>query len=328
VYFIDDYSHKTWVYFLKSIDEVFSKFKEFKALIENLSERNIKILRSDNGGEYTSKEFANFCKDVGIKRELTTPYNPQQNGVAERKNRTIMEAVKTMIHDQDLPMCLREEAEKIEVYVQNILSHSALGFKTPKEMFYGKKLEVIHLKIFGCPVFVHIPKEKRTKLDPSGKKGIFVGYCEVSKSFRVYISGYHHIEIRKDVTFEEEATLKKSRRCQLEEVYEKEHVAPRVAELVREVVASPDEEILEDHDIVESQEPPQMMISHKRKPAWEKELIKDGEKYSVCEGAMRQVKKPKPFSSYMALMCDLLEKDPTFFEEAIQKKEWADVITE
>jgi transposase InsO family protein len=110
VSFIDDYSRKTWVYFLKSKDEVFSKFKEFKALIENLSERKIKILRSDNGGEYTSKEFVNFCKDVGIKRELTTPYNPQQNGVAERKNRTIMEAVKTMIHDQDLPMCLWAEA--------------------------------------------------------------------------------------------------------------------------------------------------------------------------------------------------------------------------
>jgi hypothetical protein len=92
---------------------------EFKALIENLSERKIKILRSDNGGEYTSKEFVNFCKDVGIKRELTTPYNPQQNGVAERKNRMIMEAVKTMIHDQDLPMCLWEEAAMTTVYVQN-----------------------------------------------------------------------------------------------------------------------------------------------------------------------------------------------------------------
>ena len=68
-------------------------------MIENLSERNITILRSDNGGEYTSKEFVNFCKDVGIKRELTTLYNPQQNGVAEQKNRTIMKAVKTMIHD-------------------------------------------------------------------------------------------------------------------------------------------------------------------------------------------------------------------------------------
>jgi transposase InsO family protein len=76
VSFIDDYSRKTWVYFLKSKDEVFSKFKEFKALIENLSKRNIKILRSDNGGEYTSKAFAKFCKDFEIEREITTPYNP------------------------------------------------------------------------------------------------------------------------------------------------------------------------------------------------------------------------------------------------------------
>jgi transposase InsO family protein len=102
---------------LKTKDEVFSKFKEFKALIENLSERKIKILRSDNGGEYTSKEFVNFCKDVGIKRELMTPYNLQQNGVAERKNRTILKAVKTMIHDQDLPMCFWAEAAMETIYV-------------------------------------------------------------------------------------------------------------------------------------------------------------------------------------------------------------------
>ena len=78
-----------------------------------------------------------------------------------------MEAVKTMIHDQDLPMCLWEEATMTVVYVQNQLSHSALGFKTPEEMFFRKKPEVSHLKIFGCLIFVHVPKEKRTKSDPS-----------------------------------------------------------------------------------------------------------------------------------------------------------------
>ena len=85
VSFIDDYSRKTWICFFKGKNEVFNKFKEFKALVENLSEKKIKIFRSDNGGEFTSCEFKAFCKEVGIKRELSTPYNPQQNGGAEKK---------------------------------------------------------------------------------------------------------------------------------------------------------------------------------------------------------------------------------------------------
>jgi hypothetical protein len=97
---------------------------------------------------------------------------------------------------------------------------------------------------------------------------------------------------------------------------------------VREAITSPNEDIPKDNDIIYSQEPPQMTISHKIKLAWERELIQDGEKYGAPKGTMRQVKKPKPFSSYMALMCDLLEKEPTFFEESIQKKEWADAMTE
>ena len=90
-----------------------------------------------------------------------------------------------LIHDQDLPMHLWVKGARTTVYVQNRLSHSALSFKTPEEMYTGKKPEVNHLKIFGCPVYVHIPKEKRTKLDPSGKKGIFVGYSEVSEACKV-----------------------------------------------------------------------------------------------------------------------------------------------
>jgi hypothetical protein len=110
-------------------------------------------------------------------------------------------------------MHLWDEAARTVVYVQKRLSHSALGFTTPEEMFTGKKLEVSHFKIFGCPVFVHIPKETRTNLDPSRKKGIFVGSCEVSKAFKIYITGYHHIEINRDVTFDEYERLKISRKC-------------------------------------------------------------------------------------------------------------------
>jgi hypothetical protein len=101
-------------------------------------------------------------------------------------------------------------------------------------MFTGKKPEVSHLKIFGYPVFIHFEREKK-QVGTLGKEGIFVGYCEVSKAFRIYILGHRHIEIRKDVTFDEDATLKKSRKCQLEEVYEEEPIIPRTAESVREV---------------------------------------------------------------------------------------------
>ena len=95
-FFIDDFSRKTWIYFLKNKDEVFSKFKEFKALIENHTKKNIKTFQSDNGEEFTSNDFKYLCKDSGIKRELSTPYNPQHNGIAKRKNRTIMEATRTI----------------------------------------------------------------------------------------------------------------------------------------------------------------------------------------------------------------------------------------
>ena len=140
-----------------------------------------------------------------------------------------MEGVKTMIHDQYLPVHLWAKEIRTVVYMHNILSHSALGFKTLEEMYTWKTPEVIHLNIFGFPVYVHILKEKRTKLDPSGKKGIFVGYCEVSKAFRIYILGFHHIEISRDVTFDEEEAPKKYRRYHLEEVHE-EDVPPRMVE--------------------------------------------------------------------------------------------------
>ena len=112
---------------------------------------------------------------------MSTPYNPQHNGIAERKNRTIMEAARPMPHDQDLPMHLWAEAARRTVYVQNHTPHRVLENKTPEEVFSGKKPEVSHLRIFGCPVYIYIPKEKRTKLDPSGKKGIFVGYSEARR---------------------------------------------------------------------------------------------------------------------------------------------------
>jgi transposase InsO family protein len=106
VTFIDDQFRKTWIYFMRTKDEVLSRFQKFKALVENQIGRKIKTLRSDNRGEYTLKAFKDFCASAEIKRDLTVPYNPQQKRVAERKNRAIVGATKVMLYDQDLPRFL------------------------------------------------------------------------------------------------------------------------------------------------------------------------------------------------------------------------------
>jgi transposase InsO family protein len=187
VIFIDDYSRKCWIYFLKAKRDTFDKFKEYKVFIEKQTGKHIGILRTYNGGEFESLQFEDFCKEAGIKRQLTVPYNPQQHGVAERKSKTICEATKAMMFDQDLPNSLWAEATSIALYIKSRCPHAILKDKTPEEVFSGIKPEVGHLRIFGCLVYIHVPKEKRTKIESSGKKGVFVGYSERTPRLTRYI---------------------------------------------------------------------------------------------------------------------------------------------
>jgi transposase InsO family protein len=106
VIFIDDYSRKCWIYFLKAKSDTFDKFKEYKTFIEKKTGKHIRTLRTYNGREFESLHFEDFYKSIGIKRQLIVPYNPQQNGVAERKNKTICEATKAMMFEQDIPNSL------------------------------------------------------------------------------------------------------------------------------------------------------------------------------------------------------------------------------
>ena len=112
-----------------------------------------------------------------------------------------MEAARAMLHDQDIPMHHWDEAAKTVVYVHNRTPHGVPKNKTLEEFFSNKKPEFSNLRIFGHPVYIHIPKEKRRKLDTSGKKGIFVGYSESLKAYQIYFLGFRKIDISRDAAF-------------------------------------------------------------------------------------------------------------------------------
>jgi hypothetical protein len=143
--------------------------------------------------------------------------------VTKRKNITIEESVKEIMNDQNLSMFLWGEAVMTTSYVQNRSSHRILKNMTPKEAFLGKKPSVEHLRIFGCHVYIHVPKDKRKKLEPLGKRGIFIGYSESSKVYRIYVPSQQKIEISRDVTFDERIAFKKSIEEPIESNEEEEH---------------------------------------------------------------------------------------------------------
>jgi hypothetical protein len=303
--------------------------KSIKPLLKSKTGKHIRILRTDNGGEFESLQFEDFCKSAGIKRQLTVPYNPQQNGVAERKNKTICEAAKAMMFDQDLPNSLWAEATSTAMYIQNRCPHAILKDKTPEEVFSGIKPEVGHLRIFGCPVYIHVPKEKRTKMEPSGKKGVFVGYSENSKAYRIYVPGQRKIEVSRDVTFHEEATFKKSRELQ----QDSEAVQPASPSSENEESddqreephEGPSNEPLEPTEVLERtlEEPPA-----KRKPGWLKEIVREAERIASPKGTFRERKRPHRFGGYVALMSNISDVKPSSFEEEDKLQVWKDAMLE
>ncbi|GJU62276.1 retrovirus-related pol polyprotein from transposon TNT 1-94 [Tanacetum coccineum] len=205
VLFIDDYTRMCWVYFLSSKASIFSIFKSFKKLVEVQSGSTLRFLRTDNGGEYTSNEFEDFLRQQGVIHQVTVPYSPQQNGVSERKNRTVMEMARSMLYEKKLPKTFWAEAVATSVYLLNRLATKAVSGKTPIEAWSGIKPSIQHLKVFGSISYYHIPDIKRSKLDAKARKGIFVGYATESKGYRIYDLTDSKIVISRDVTFDEGA---------------------------------------------------------------------------------------------------------------------------
>lgn len=201
----DDYSHYKFVYFIKEKNEVTEKFKSFLKRMET-EERKITRLRTDNGLEFVNKEIQKILSQHGIKHERNVPYTPEQNRAIERENRTIVEAARSMLHAKKMPIKLWAEAVHTAVYVLNRTGTSSVLGKNPYELWHDQTANKLEYKIFGTEAFTHVPKQKRTKWDAKAKKGVFVGYDENTKGYRVYFATENKIEIHRDVKFLPEKT--------------------------------------------------------------------------------------------------------------------------
>ncbi|CAK9821285.1 Retrovirus-related Pol polyprotein from transposon TNT 1-94 [Anthophora retusa] len=199
---IDDYSRYICVYFLRTKDETFNRFKEFMNRYENKFDRRILAVRSDNGREFVNSDFQTLFREKGIRHERTVPYNPESNGIAERANRTLLDKARTMLIDSSLPGSFWAEAVATAAYLRNRCPVKGATV-TPIEMWEGKKPTVSHVKVFGCTAYYYIPKNYRSKFEPISTKGIFIGYSNDSRAYRIYNTKTGKIHAARSVKFNE-----------------------------------------------------------------------------------------------------------------------------
>ncbi|KAJ4720887.1 Retrovirus-related Pol polyprotein from transposon TNT 1-94 [Melia azedarach] len=197
---IDDFSRMTWVFIMKHKSEAFKNFRQWKALVENQTGKKIKRLRTDNGLEFCWSEFDEFCKNEGIARHHTVRDTPQQNGVTERMNQTLLERARCMLSNAELTRRFWAEAVSTACYLINRGPHTGINLKTPFEVWSGKSADYSNLRAFGCTVYYHV---NEGKLEPRAKKGVFVGYGDGVKGYRIWSPSEKRVVLSRNVVFDE-----------------------------------------------------------------------------------------------------------------------------
>lgn len=197
---IDDYSKYTIIYLLKHKSEAFDKIREYVSFVHNKFGYKPKVLRCDGGGEYSSTGLLKFMKEAGITLQQTAPYSPQQNGTAERKNRSLLEMMRCLLSEAKIDSKYWGEAVSCANYLLNRLPAATISC-TPYELWHGSKPKYNHLRVFGSHAFVHIPEQKRQKLDKKAVRMIFVGYEENRKAYRFLDESTNRICISRDAVF-------------------------------------------------------------------------------------------------------------------------------
>ncbi|UYV63078.1 hypothetical protein LAZ67_2003065 [Cordylochernes scorpioides] len=201
--FVDDFSRRITVYFLKNKDEVLKHFDIYRATVERQTGNKIKVLRSDNGLEFCNRDFQDKLQKLGIKHERTNVYSPQMNGVAERVNRTLLDMARACLHSANLPQKFWAEAVNTAAYIKNKCYNSALKDKVPDGLWLERNPSVRHLKAFRCLAYSHIPRERRRKLDHRACRCILVGYSTQTRGYRLWCPESQKVIETKHVRFDE-----------------------------------------------------------------------------------------------------------------------------
>lgn len=201
---VDDCSRFMWIFLLKGKGEAFEVFKRFKKLAESESGERLKCFRTDRGGEFNSAEFKKYCEEKGVKRHFTAPFSPQQNGVVERRNQTVLEMARCIMKSKSVPAEFWGEAVKTSVYVLNRSSTKSVEGITPYQAWYEKTPNIHHFRVFGCLSHIKITSPHLTKLEDRSVKGVLLGYEEGSKAYRLYDPIRKKVMISRDVVFEED----------------------------------------------------------------------------------------------------------------------------
>ena len=184
---VDDYSRFTWTLFLKTKDDAFTAFHKLANVIQNEKSMRIVSIRSDHGGEFQNEKFEKYCFENGIHHNFSAPRTPQQNGVVERKNRSLEEGARTLLNETNLPKYFWADAVNTVCYTLNRLLLRPILKKTPYELYKGRKPSISHLRVFGCKCFVlNNGKESLGKFDAKADEAIFLGYSMNSKAYRVF----------------------------------------------------------------------------------------------------------------------------------------------
>lgn len=219
VAFVDDYSRASMVYCIERKSEVLQKFKEFLSMAEAFHGCRVAKLKTDNGGEYTSKEFHEFCRVKGIQLIYTVPHNPEMNGVAERLNRTLQDKARAMLLSSGLEDKFWNEAIQTANYLKNRSPTAAFGQqfadKTPADIWFGKQQDISHLRIFGSTCYNFLPECKREKLEARSFKCIMLGYASSIGTYRLWNVDKNRLIVGRHVKFNENEILNRAKIIEL-----------------------------------------------------------------------------------------------------------------